>query len=78
MADMRRSNRSKTLALYYDPRLERLFISEKIKITQEAFEPDAKMEHHVSTYVRQFEEKLNKYIGCSSHNLEARFSRLRT
>ena len=36
------------------------------------------MQAHVDSYVRQFDEKLSKYIGCSKVDLEARFSRLRT
>lgn len=55
-----------------------MFISEKIKVTREEFEPDEKMSQHVNYYMRKFEERLNVAVGSTAVNLEGRFSRMRT
>ena len=55
-----------------------MFISEKIKVTRDEFEPDLKLSQHVNYYMNKFEERLNVAVGSSAVNLDGRFSRIRT
>lgn len=65
------------LEVFYSSYLERMFISERVPIT-DRFAPDFEIAKHVDFYMKGIEKKLDGWAGSTGPVLEARFSRLRT
>ena len=62
---------------YYDPKMKRLFIHEKIEITDK-FIADPETESHINFYTESLNERLDKPAFFADCELDARFSRVRT
>jgi 5'-nucleotidase len=62
----------------YSKNLKRLFICEKVIITNDRFVADPKIIEHIFKYTEELNKKLELQAGYSSVDLEARFSRVRT
>lgn len=61
----------------YSKKLKRLFISEKVLITDD-FLPDEEIEEHVQLHAKDLNERLEMQAGYAGIDIEGRFSRVRT
>jgi len=68
---------SDNVSVIYSEKLKRLYISEKVLITDE-FHLDPEIENHVLRYTEELNKQLDLQAGFSDVDLEARFSRVRT
>ena len=62
---------------FYDPKQQRLYIHERIEITDK-FQPDAETVKHIHSFTEDLNAKLDKPAIYSEVDLDCRFSRVRT
>lgn len=68
---------SKDIECFYSDSTKRMFISERIDITQR-FEKCPVIDKHVLKYTTELEKKLSEVIAYTEVPLECRFTRVRT
>ena len=61
----------------YSDNLKRLYIAEKIMITDE-FERDLEIKEHVKKHARDLNSKLEQQVGYSAVHIEGRFDKIRS
>ena len=74
---IKKDEKGGNVSVFYYEKLQRLFISECVTITED-FEPNKDVESHISEYTRQLNIELDKPAGFLGVDIEARFSRVRT